>query len=97
MIFFHTWLNMVERWFAEITNKRMRRESWGSVKELVKAIIVIIVTIAANVYECAIIWCYKKCCYGKIIIVFCIIKTFGITDLFNNLVGYLPRTRAETT
>jgi hypothetical protein len=29
---------MVERWFAEITNKRIRRESWGSVKELVKAI-----------------------------------------------------------
>jgi transposase len=33
-----SWLNMVERWFAEITNKRIRRESWGSVKELVKAI-----------------------------------------------------------
>jgi transposase len=33
-----SWLNLVERWFAEITNKRIRRESWGSVKELVKAI-----------------------------------------------------------
>jgi transposase len=33
-----SWLNLVERWFAEITNKRIRRESWNSVKELVKAI-----------------------------------------------------------
>jgi transposase len=33
-----SWLNLVERWFAEITNKRIRRESWSSVKELVKAI-----------------------------------------------------------
>jgi transposase len=33
-----SWLNMVERWFAEITNKRIRRESWKSVKELVAAI-----------------------------------------------------------
>lgn len=33
-----SWLNMIERWFAEITNKRIRRESWGSLKELEKAI-----------------------------------------------------------
>jgi transposase len=33
-----SWLNMVERWFAEITNKRIRRESWESVAQLVKAI-----------------------------------------------------------
>ncbi|MDR2510719.1 MAG: IS630 family transposase [Spirochaetaceae bacterium] len=33
-----SWLNMVERWFAEITNKRIRRESWQSVGQLVKAI-----------------------------------------------------------
>jgi transposase len=33
-----SWLNMAERWFAETTNKRIRRESWGSDKELVKAI-----------------------------------------------------------
>jgi transposase len=33
-----SWLNMVERWFAEITNKRIRRESWGHVKEWVAAI-----------------------------------------------------------
>jgi transposase len=33
-----SWLNLVERWFAEITNKRIRRESWNSVSELVKAI-----------------------------------------------------------
>jgi transposase len=32
------WLNMVDRWFGEITNKRIRRESWGSAKELIKAI-----------------------------------------------------------
>jgi transposase len=33
-----SWLNLVERWFAEITNKRIRRESWDSVSQLVKAI-----------------------------------------------------------
>jgi len=35
---YSSWLNMVERWFAEITNKRIRRESWGSLKELEDAI-----------------------------------------------------------
>jgi transposase len=35
---YSSWLNMVERWFAEITNKRIRRESWSSLKELEKAI-----------------------------------------------------------
>jgi len=34
-----SWLNLIERWFAEITNKRIRRGSWASVKELEKAII----------------------------------------------------------
>jgi hypothetical protein len=29
---------MIERWFAEITNKRIRRESWKSLKELEEAI-----------------------------------------------------------
>jgi len=33
-----SWLNLVERWFAEITNKRIRRGSFESVKELTKAI-----------------------------------------------------------
>jgi transposase len=33
-----SWLNMVERWFAEITNKRIRRESWESVAQLTAAI-----------------------------------------------------------
>jgi transposase len=33
-----SWLNMVERWFAEITNKQIRRESWESVEQLTKAI-----------------------------------------------------------
>ena len=35
---YSSWLNMVERWFAEITNKRIRRESWNSLKELEQAI-----------------------------------------------------------
>jgi transposase len=33
-----SWLNMVERWFAEITNKQIRRESWESVEQLIDAI-----------------------------------------------------------
>ena len=33
-----SWLNLVERWFAEITNKRIRRGSFESVPELLKAI-----------------------------------------------------------
>src|SRR5262249_19605963 len=33
-----SWLNMVERWFGEITQKRIRRGTFRSVKELVAAI-----------------------------------------------------------
>jgi transposase len=33
-----SWLNLVERWFGEITNKRIRRDSWTGVDELEKAI-----------------------------------------------------------
>jgi transposase len=33
-----SWLNLVERWFSEITTKRIRRGSWESVKELERAI-----------------------------------------------------------
>jgi transposase len=33
-----SWLNMIERWFGEITNKRIRRESRESVAQLKKAI-----------------------------------------------------------
>jgi transposase len=33
-----TWLNLVERWFSEITTKRIRRASWNSVRELERAI-----------------------------------------------------------
>lgn len=33
-----SWLNLVERWFAEITRKRIRRGVFKSVKELVEAI-----------------------------------------------------------
>jgi transposase len=35
---YSSWLNMIERWFAEITNKRIRRESWSSIKQLEDAI-----------------------------------------------------------
>lgn len=33
-----SWLNLVERWFGEITRKRIRRGTFGSVKELEQAI-----------------------------------------------------------
>lgn len=33
-----SWLNLVERWFAEITRKRIRRGTFSSVQELVQAI-----------------------------------------------------------
>ena len=33
-----SWLNQVERWFAEITNKRIRRGSYRSTRELERAI-----------------------------------------------------------
>jgi transposase len=33
-----SWLNMVERWFREITDKRIRRGSFKSVPDLIKAI-----------------------------------------------------------
>ena len=33
-----SWLNMVERWFREITDKRIRRGSFASVPELIAAI-----------------------------------------------------------
>lgn len=33
-----SWLNLVERWFAEITNKRIRRGTFRSVPELITAI-----------------------------------------------------------
>ena len=33
-----SWLNLVERWFAELTNKRIRRDVFRSVKELETAI-----------------------------------------------------------
>jgi len=33
-----SWLNLVERWFSQITTKRIRRGSWNSVKELERAI-----------------------------------------------------------
>ncbi|MCG2720491.1 MAG: transposase, partial [Thermodesulfovibrionales bacterium] len=32
-----SWLNMVERWFSEITSKRIRRGSFKSIKELIMA------------------------------------------------------------
>src|SRR5450631_1075670 len=33
-----SWLNLVERWFGELTNKRIRRGSFGSVADLKQAI-----------------------------------------------------------
>jgi transposase len=33
-----SWLNLVERWFGEITRKRIRRGTFRSVKELIAAI-----------------------------------------------------------
>jgi transposase len=33
-----SWLNMVERWFREITDKRIRRGSFNNVRELIRAI-----------------------------------------------------------
>lgn len=33
-----SWLNLIERWFGELTNKRIRRGSFGSVTELEQAI-----------------------------------------------------------
>ena len=33
-----SWLNLIERWFAELTNKRIRRGSFFSVPELITAI-----------------------------------------------------------
>jgi len=33
-----SWLNLVERWFAELTDKRIRRGVFGSTKELEIAI-----------------------------------------------------------
>jgi transposase len=33
-----SWLNQVERWFAQISRKRIRRGSFNSVQELEKAI-----------------------------------------------------------
>ena len=33
-----SWLNLIERWFAELTNQRIRRESFLSVDDLVAAI-----------------------------------------------------------
>ena len=32
------WLNLVERWFGELTSKRIRRGSFGSMEDLQKAI-----------------------------------------------------------
>ena len=33
-----SWLNLIERWFAELTNKRIRRDSFLSVDDLITAI-----------------------------------------------------------
>ena len=33
-----SWLNLIERWFREITDKRIRRDSFGSVRQLIEVI-----------------------------------------------------------
>jgi transposase len=33
-----SWLNQIERWFVEITRKRIRRGTFRSVRDLIKAI-----------------------------------------------------------
>ena len=33
-----SWLNLIERWFAEITRKRIRRGTFTSVPDLIRAI-----------------------------------------------------------
>ncbi len=33
-----SWLNLIERWFTELTNKRIRRDSFFSVDELITTI-----------------------------------------------------------
>ena len=33
-----SWLNLVERWFRDLTNKRIRRDSFGSVPQLIQTI-----------------------------------------------------------
>ena len=33
-----SWLNLIERWFAELTTKRIRRDSFFRVEELISAI-----------------------------------------------------------
>jgi transposase len=33
-----SWLNLIERWFAELTNQRIRRDSFLSVEDLIAAI-----------------------------------------------------------
>ena len=33
-----SWLNLVERWFGELTSKRIRRDAFGSVADLKRAI-----------------------------------------------------------
>lgn len=34
-----SWLNLVERWFREITQKRLRRGTFRSVRELIEALV----------------------------------------------------------
>lgn len=37
-----SWLNLVERWFREITSKRIRRDAFGSVRQLIATIMAFI-------------------------------------------------------
>ncbi len=35
---YSSWMNLVERWFAELTNKRLRRGTHRSVRQLIASI-----------------------------------------------------------
>ena len=37
-----SWLNLIERWFREITDKRLRRGTFRSVEQLIEAIMAFI-------------------------------------------------------
>ena len=43
-----SWLNLVERWFGELTGKRIRRGTFSSVHDLKKAISEFVATYHAN-------------------------------------------------
>ena len=43
-----SWLNLIERWFRDLTDKRIRRDAFGSVRELIDTIMKYIADHNAN-------------------------------------------------